>query len=93
MSMIRIDYTQMRAVADLLVPLPNRLDLARQEMASVRATTTLAVGHVDAAHFYDELVRRLGEFFDLASLSTAGMAKSLYAATGDYATADQIVMR
>lgn len=93
MSMIRIDYAAMRAVADFLVPLPSRLLQARQEMTNVRTLSAPAVGHHEAAAVHDELLRQLVQFFDLAEVSTTGMAKSLYAATGDYATADQIVMR
>ena len=92
MALVRVDYAALAAVASHLQPLPQRLATAHQEIVAARA----AAGHVGdpvAAADTDELLRQLARLVDLGAQATAGLARALSAASTDYATAEDVVVR
>ena len=92
MSLVRVDYAALAAVAGHLQPLPQRLAAAREEIVAVRGLSG-SVGDPAAAADTDELLRQLAVLVDLGVQATSGLARALAAASADYATAEDVVVR
>lgn len=92
MALVRVDYAALAAVASHLQPLPQRLAAAHQEIVAARASAG-HVGDPSAAANTDELLRQLAWLVDMGGQATAGLARALTAASTDYATAENVVVR
>jgi hypothetical protein len=92
MALVRVDYAALAAVASHLQPLPQRLAAAHQEIVAARASAG-HVGDPAAAANTDELLRQLAWLVDMGVQATAGLTRALTAASTDYATAENVVVR
>lgn len=92
MSVVRVSYATLAAIAAHLQPLPQRLAEARQEVLRVKASS-YHVGDPAAAADTDELMRQLAWLVDANAQLATTMVKGLAAGSNDYATAEGIAMR
>lgn len=92
MSLVRVDYAALAAVAGHLQQMPQRLATAHQEIVAARGLSP-SIGDPAAAADSDELLRQLAVLVDLGGQATAGLARALSVATSDYATAEDVVVR